>query len=865
LKLQRNWKNGPVRGDRCSLAKSGTRVLWLARCVEAEDMKGGPFRLGKASRKILASRVRNEMSPIIKDSDTATASRETARSDAAGGSSGDSPVKQQPVALEIPITINGVRAAEGSDKREPFSESTKTVMVFGSGAVIRLSSALAPGQLLFLTNDRTKKEVVCQVVKSKNYRSASGYVELQFTEPAVGFWGMRFPGDHIGAGPQAAPEAARPTSSSSSVIAAKPSTPAPIPSKPAPPATAKPSVVPAPVDSGSLLGGSKSKPGVSTVPVVPTSLGSDAPLVEPWLKKREPAAKASSPPPSTASREAGKSEGVESSLPTTRSFELSHPSDKQASIFAPAEAPANAAKVDLSNLAPFFEVKPGPVEAPAPPPSLTPSAKAPAASDTETEELKQHTARLQEELSQMQFAGQASSAPAKPAVEATPAPAAASEPSVALPKADPVHESAVRLVEDSGASNAGSVLTELPEHEEPAKAAPPAPIAALETLEQEELKIPAWLAPLARNASAPPSTQESGLREKAKRAAERPQLEEVTAPLGIPAEKEKIAKSRAPQFGTALPFEETKSLAGRPAKKSGKGMLFGTVAAGILLLAGGGWWYVNQQSAGVHASVPPVQEANVPAAAQDSLTNSPKEAALGPATFTQRDTASSPAKPAAAHSNAPIPSATSLSSTAPSNASPAAARNPQTAANSPNNSLNKGGAVTTASSEQTEPVPAEVKKPVLGEVHLAKPKVSQKRTAQTGAAPDAEISLNDDPAEANPNALGADLGIANNQPTAPTVPAPVAVGGDVKQAKLISQVQPTYPALAKAQHISGGVTIDALIDATGRVTKMKVLSGPVLLQQAAIDSLKQWKYQPATLDGKAVPMHVTVTLQFRLQ
>jgi len=67
------------------------------------------------------------------------------------------------------------------------------VLVFGNGAVIRLNSGVTAGQLLFLTNEKTKKEVVCQVVKSKNYSSASGYVELEFTEPAVGFWGMRFP------------------------------------------------------------------------------------------------------------------------------------------------------------------------------------------------------------------------------------------------------------------------------------------------------------------------------------------------------------------------------------------------------------------------------------------------------------------------------------------------------------------------------------------------------------------------------------------------------------------------------------------------------------------------------------------------
>jgi protein TonB len=92
----------------------------------------------------------------------------------------------------------------------------------------------------------------------------------------------------------------------------------------------------------------------------------------------------------------------------------------------------------------------------------------------------------------------------------------------------------------------------------------------------------------------------------------------------------------------------------------------------------------------------------------------------------------------------------------------------------------------------------------------------------------------------------------------------VAVGGDVVPAKLISSVPPVYPQAAKAQHISGGVAIDALIDEGGRVTTMKVISGPTLLQQAAKEALKQRHYQPAMLDGKAVPMHLTVTIQFKL-
>src|SRR2546423_3310548 len=93
------------------------------------------------------------------------------------------------IELEILVTIHCARIVEGSDKREPFSETTRTVLVSSHGAVVRLAAPLVPGQLIFLFNERTQKGVVCQVVKSAP-GSASGFVELQFSEPAAGFWDL---------------------------------------------------------------------------------------------------------------------------------------------------------------------------------------------------------------------------------------------------------------------------------------------------------------------------------------------------------------------------------------------------------------------------------------------------------------------------------------------------------------------------------------------------------------------------------------------------------------------------------------------------------------------------------------------------
>src|SRR2546425_3954139 len=169
------------------------------------------------------------MAPIAKEPDALNSAQTNA------GATTPSSAKPQPAAAEIPVTVNGARTVEGSDKREPFSENTQTVLVFANGAVIRLSSPVASGQLLFLTNEKTKKEVVCQVVKSKNYSNVSGYVELEFTEAAPGFWGLRFPtnGQATSAPGAVKPIASAPASSGKSLEAKIAETKAKTPAAPA--------------------------------------------------------------------------------------------------------------------------------------------------------------------------------------------------------------------------------------------------------------------------------------------------------------------------------------------------------------------------------------------------------------------------------------------------------------------------------------------------------------------------------------------------------------------------------------------------------------------------------------------------------
>jgi protein TonB len=93
---------------------------------------------------------------------------------------------------------------------------------------------------------------------------------------------------------------------------------------------------------------------------------------------------------------------------------------------------------------------------------------------------------------------------------------------------------------------------------------------------------------------------------------------------------------------------------------------------------------------------------------------------------------------------------------------------------------------------------------------------------------------------------------------------PVRVGGHVRQPKVIVQVLPKYPPLARETHVQGQVQIDAVLDEQGNVIEMKIVSGHPLLYQAALDALKQWKYEPTYLNDRPIAVQLIVTINFQL-
>jgi TonB family protein len=95
---------------------------------------------------------------------------------------------------------------------------------------------------------------------------------------------------------------------------------------------------------------------------------------------------------------------------------------------------------------------------------------------------------------------------------------------------------------------------------------------------------------------------------------------------------------------------------------------------------------------------------------------------------------------------------------------------------------------------------------------------------------------------------------------------PILVGGDVRPPERVFAPQPAYTEIARKARIQGVVIVQAIIDKQGNVTNVRVLKGlPMGLQEAAVNAMKQWKFKPATLNGRPVTVYYNLTVNFKLQ
>jgi protein TonB len=88
---------------------------------------------------------------------------------------------------------------------------------------------------------------------------------------------------------------------------------------------------------------------------------------------------------------------------------------------------------------------------------------------------------------------------------------------------------------------------------------------------------------------------------------------------------------------------------------------------------------------------------------------------------------------------------------------------------------------------------------------------------------------------------------------------------DIKPPRLVKEVPPVYPEIARQSQVQGVVILGVKTDEEGKVEDLIVLRSIPLLDQAAIDAVRQWVYEPLIVDGKAVPVVFTVTVRFNLK
>ena len=157
--------------------------------------------------------------------------------------------------------------------------------------------------------------------------------------------------------------------------------------------------------------------------------------------------------------------------------------------------------------------------------------------------------------------------------------------------------------------------------------------------------------------------------------------------------------------------------------------------------------------------------------------------------------------------------------------------------------------------------PEEIKKP-----EILKPKTV--RVPIPDPTPDEPEPIRElEPEEVVPDVVPDDaiFGVPDEPPPPPDE-GPIRVGGQIKEPRKTKEVKPVYPEIARKARIEGVVILEITVDKQGNVKDVKVLRPlPMGLTEAAVDAVRQWKYEPSTLNGRPVEVLVTVTVRFSLQ
>ncbi|MGH9713672.1 MAG: TonB family protein [Candidatus Acidiferrales bacterium] len=141
------------------------------------------------------------MAPLTKDTlEVANSVGETATSHATNQPKSTSGhMRSDAVSLEVPVRVHGSKVTEvvlgTTPHTEPFEEQTSTMIIFPQGGVLRMNTPVTVGQMLVLTNLKTRQDAICRVLKVRPNAKLAAYIEVEFTQRQQGYWGVYFPSD----------------------------------------------------------------------------------------------------------------------------------------------------------------------------------------------------------------------------------------------------------------------------------------------------------------------------------------------------------------------------------------------------------------------------------------------------------------------------------------------------------------------------------------------------------------------------------------------------------------------------------------------------------------------------------------------
>ena len=134
--------------------------------------------------------------------------------------------------------------------------------------------------------------------------------------------------------------------------------------------------------------------------------------------------------------------------------------------------------------------------------------------------------------------------------------------------------------------------------------------------------------------------------------------------------------------------------------------------------------------------------------------------------------------------------------------------------------------------------------------------------AMTDAPPLAPIGPGMGTSDGLPNGIGVGDGPAVTvAPVKASVPLNVS---KVIEGMLLAPIRPVYPAIAKAAHVEGTVVVEAIISRAGTIESLHVVSGPPMLQSAAVEAIKKARYRPFLLSGEPVEVETTINVVFTM-